>query len=588
MVTRLKVPLRSSFWILAGPRDLTLLVLGAVIGIVSGVIVSVMGLITEELHALLFGIELTERLSEQRALLHPALILVPCVGGVLIGLSLWTTRKLNARLPVDPIEANALHGGRMAMGESLVVAIQTIISSGFGASVGLEAGYTQASASIASRLALALGLRRGEVRMLVGCGAAGAISAAFDAPITGAFYAFELIVGTYSIMLVGPVIAAALTARLTAGWLGIDHIPIDLGPVSSISPADLPAYIGLGILGGLAAVATMRLVSIIELGFRASACPLLLRPVIGGLIVGVFGYISPQVLSSGHGALHLELALTLTWQALLFLFCLKAISAALSLGAGFRGGLFFSSLFLGSLLGKLFAAGTAAMGLWPAMSPMVAAVVGMSAMAVGAVGGPLTMTFLALESTGNLMISAAVLVASIASAIIVRETFGYSFSTWRLHLRGETIRSAHDIGRMRNLTVAGLLRANFKSVAVNVSLDDFCRAFPLGSGQRVIALDADGLYAGIIIVTDAHAALTGNRASGSDLRGLATYPGVMLVPSMTAEEAARLFQAASSEELAVVDSPKSRRVLGLVTEQHLLRRYAEELEKARKDLAGGD
>ena len=218
---------------------------------------------------------------------------------------------------------------------------------------------------------------------------------------------------------------------------------------------------------------------------------------------------------------------------------------------------------------------------------MVAAVVGMGAMAVGAVGGPLTMTFLALESTGNLMISAAVLVASIASAIIVRETFGYSFSTWRLHLRGETIRSAHDVGRMRNLTVGGILRANFKTVSLNVGLDAFCRAFPLGSGQRVIALDADGRYAGIVIVADVHAALAEATATPPSLANLAVYPGVMLVPSMTAEEAARLFQAANSEELVVVDNPQSRHVLGLVTEQHLLRRYAEELEKARRDLAGG-
>jgi len=584
----LKARPRLQSLVFGRPRDVAMVALGGLIGVSSAMVVALMGLFTEALHSLLFGIALTERLSEQRSLAHPGLILVPCLGGALIGVSLWITRRLNARRPVDPIEANALHGGRMAIRESIVVAAQTIVSCGFGASVGLEAGYTQASASLASRLALALGLRRADVRMLVGCGAAGAISAAFDTPITGAFYAFELIIGTYSVMLVAPVMAAAVLAHLTTGWLGVEHIPIAIGAVTAIAPADLPAYLLIGVLGGLAAVVTMRLVGLIERGFRATACPPALRPVFAGLIIGAFGYVSPQVLASGHGALYLDLALSLAWSALLLLFCLKMLAAALSLGSGFRGGLFFSSLFLGSLLGKLFAAATAALGIWPHVSPMVASVVGMAAMAVGAVGGPLTMTFLALESTGDLSIGVAVLIAAVASAIIVRETFGYSFSTWRLHLRGETIRSAHDVGRMRNLTVGAMLRPSAKTVSIAVSLADFCRAFPLGSGQRVIALDADGLYAGIVLVTDAHAALAGDRGADIPLRQLATYAGIMLVPSMTAEEAAHLFQATNSEALAVVDSPKSRRVLGLVTEQHLLRRYAEELEKARRDLSGGE
>lgn len=569
-------------------RELTLVFVGALIGIAAGLVVALMGFITEGLHSILFGIAMTARLSEQRTLLHPGLILVPCVGGALIGLSLWLTRRFNMRLPVDPIEANALHGGRMAIRESVLVAVQTMISSGFGASVGLEAGYTQASSSLASRLALALGLRRGDVRMLVGCGAAGAISAAFNAPITGAFYAFELIVGTYSVTLVAPIMAAAVIARLTTFVVGVEHIPIDIGQVSEILPVQLPAYILLGILGGLAAVVTMRSVNVIETWFKATRCPVLLRPIIGGLIVGIFGYISPQVLSSGHGALHLELALTLPLQWLMFLFVFKVLASALSLGAGFRGGLFFSSLFLGSLLGKIFAGVLPAYGLWPGVPEMVAAVVGMSAMAVGAVGGPLTMTFLAIESTGNLSIGVAVLLAAIASAITVRETFGYSFSTWRLHLRGETIRSAHDVGRMRNLTVGGLMRPSVRTIAADATLKAFCAAFPLGSGQRVVALDGDGHYAGIVIVADAHAALH-DAACPEDagLNGLINYREVMLVPSMMAEEAARRFQAANSEELAVVDAPASRNVLGLVTEQHLLRRYAEELEKARRDLSGG-
>ena len=131
------------------------------------------------------------------------------------------------------------------------------------------------------------------------------------------------------------------------------------------------------------------------------------------------------------------------------------VASAVSIGSGFRGGLFFASLFLGAMVGKFFAGVGLRRGehVTHALSPVVCALVAMSSMAVAIVGGPLTMGFLALESTGSLPLTIAVLAACVISSLTVRRTFGYSFATWRFHLRGEAIRSAVDIGWMRNLTV---------------------------------------------------------------------------------------------------------------------------------------
>src|SRR6185437_13897067 len=125
---------------------------------------------------------------------------------------------------------------------------------------------------------------------------------------------------------------------------------------------------------------------------------------------------------------------------------------------GFRGGLFFASLFLGAMVGKAFALALALVMTTQAIPPVVCALVGMSALAVAIVSGPLTMAFLALETTGSLPMTVAVLAAAVVSALTVRRTFGYSFATWRFHLRGEAIRSAVDIGWMRNLTVGRMMR----------------------------------------------------------------------------------------------------------------------------------
>ena len=101
-----------------------------------------------------------------------------------------------------------MHGGRLSVTDGVVVGVQTVLSNGVGASVGLEAGYAQVGGGIASWLGMAFSLRRGDLRVLVGAGTAGAIGAAFDAPLTGAFYAFELVIGTYSVAALFPVVAS--------------------------------------------------------------------------------------------------------------------------------------------------------------------------------------------------------------------------------------------------------------------------------------------------------------------------------------------------------------------------------------------
>ena len=130
------------------------------------------------------------------------------------------------------------------------------------------------------------------------------------------------------------------------------------------------------------------------------------------------------------------------------------MASAISIGSGFRGGLFFGSLFMGALLGKLFAYSAPYIFAHATLTPVIYAVVGMSALAVSVIGGPMTMTFLALEITGDFPITVLVLAAVITASLTVRNLFGYSFATWRFHLRGESIRSAHDVGWIRNLTVA--------------------------------------------------------------------------------------------------------------------------------------
>jgi len=199
------------------------------------------------------------------------------------------------------------------------------------------------------------------------------------------------------------------------------------------------------------------------------------------------------------------------------------------------------------------------------------------------IGGPLTMSFIALESTGNLWLTTAVLVAVIISTQITRELFGYSFATWRLHLRGETIRSAADVGWIRDLTVRRLMRQDVATVDANMGIEEFRGKFPLGSKDQVVVVDGSGRYVGLALVADAHAQ---DIDAAGGLLGILHHRDVVLHPVMNIQEAIAVFDTAEAETLAVVEPDGEYRPIGILSEAHAMRRYAEESEQRRREAVG--
>jgi len=581
IASKLEIPRRLRAMVRA--RESSLIALAALVGAIAGLVVAAMSTGVDVLHQLLFRLDPGVRLSGLLRLDPVVALTVPLAGGAVFGIATELIARWRPEREIDPIEANALHGGRMSLLGSIIVAAQTVWSSGVGASVGLEAGYTQLGGGIASRLGMAFRLRRADLRILVGCGAAGGIAGAFGAPLAGAFYGFELIIGGYSPNSLAPVAAAALIGFLVAHALA----PADIGVVApermAVGVHDLVIAATIGLLAAALGILLMRGVALCETLFVRLRVRPALRTTIGGLVVGLLAMVTPQVLSSGHGALRLSGVFTLSLWTVASILVLKIAASIVSLGSGFRGGLFFSSLLMGALGGDLLA--IALTMAWPSghFDPNAYALIGMSALSASVVGGPLTMTFIALETTGDLWLTTAVLIAVIISAQMTREVFGYSFATWRFHLRGESIRSAADIGWMRELTVGKMMRRDIRTAAAAGTIAAFRDAFPVGSTTYVIAVDDDKRYAGMVRVADAHAAEV---SPGEAVRDLLHSANDMLLPGMAIKDAVLAFDRAEAESLPVVDSYLDRRVVGLLTEAHALRRYSAELERRRQELIG--
>lgn len=559
-------------------REFGLVVVGALVGLLSGVLVSGLSAGSQLVHEILFGLDRGQHLSIAAGLAWWRAVGGPVLGAfALAALTLWAGKRFNGRM-ADAIEANALNGGRMSISGSLYITLQTFISNACGSSVGLEAAYTQISAAVASLFGRGLAARRSDLRLLVGCGAAGAIAAAFGAPLAGAFYAFEVVLGAYSVGSLMPVAASAIVASLISKPLVGHDLLVVPGPMSAIHGAGFAHLVVLATCMALASIALMRGVALVDGLFNRSRFPAAFRPVLGGLLVGGMAVISPQVMGSGHGALQQNLLHSVPLGLLVGLALLKCLASAVSLGAGYRGGLFFASLLIGSMFGRFYGEGVA---LWMdlSLSPGTAAVAGMAAFATGVLGSPVTMTVLALEMTGDFGVTAACFIACAISSLIVRTGFGYSFATWRFHLRGETIRGPADIGWLRDLTVARLMRKDARTLPHDVTIEAARSLFPPGGERQIFLLDKEGRYAGTVLTADLHTALEN---AESPVSALALPDDALLLPQMTIREAIDIFEKTETDVLPVLDSAQNGRVLGLLTEAHTLRRYGEELERRHR------
>lgn len=571
--------------------ELGLTIVAAILGAVIAVGVAITRQAVVEFHHVLFGVPIESHISAVSTIAAWRVLLVPSLGGLGYGLVAYALWRWRPRDIVDAIEANALHGGRMSLSDSVRLTGMTILSAGVGASVGLEAAYTQLGSGTASRLGRLLHLRRNDLRNFVGCGAAAAIAAAFNAPLCGAFYAFELIIGSYTLATLVPVVVAAVMAAVvTRGVFAQQPIFIVFTHVDVVA-RDYLVFAAIGLVAGALAITAMVGVTFVEQWTRRLALPVWARPAAGGLVLGTCALAFPEILGSGHGGIEHMIATGSTgyplWMLVGLIFA-KIIGSAVSIGSGFRGGMFSSSLYLGAIFGATCSLVVHRYLPWAPADEVIFVLAGMGSVAAGVVGAPMTMIFLVLESTTDFSATMGVTVAVVTAALVVRHSFGHSFATWRFHLRGVALHSPHDIGWLQELHVAKLMRRDFAVVPPQMPLGELCRQFPITESRRVFVVNEHGGYEGYIDLVEAHGAEipeTDNRLTAADVAHSAAH---FLTPSQPVRETLDLFIASAAEVLPVVDNPRDRRVLGYLSEAYALRRYYRELEARHREELGDE
>lgn len=561
----------------AESRGLVLL-LACLAGIAGGAIASLMGKATVLIHHVLFSVPEGERLSGAYLPLSLDILLWLTVGGLVLGISSLVWKRFGGGDILDPIEANALYGGRMGSGGSLFVAGQAMLANGVGASVGIEGGFTQLAAAAGSWLGRILNRPREDLRLLVACGAAGAIAGAFDAPFAGIAYAFELILAAYSPSVLAPVVLASIAGKYAASLTAGHGYRIVLpGDLSTVDHSYLWAVI-IGLLCGLFAILLMYAVTMLERLLTRTRLPGPLVTAGGGLATAFLALASPHVMGSGHGGIDFIFANSLGARVLATIFALKIAACAFSIGSGFRGGLFSASLFLGALLGGAVGTPVIQYGMMPGSALLGMQVVAMSAFGAAVVGTPLAMAILAAEITSRIGLMPEVLLGVITATLVVRVLFGYSFSIWRLHVRGSPARSAADIAWSRSIHVSDIMRPDVVRFSDAITCGELLSRYPPGSIKWIALVDEGGQYAGLCDVSEIAFAA---KSPAQPVRDFARQRVEVLDVTQSLEDAIKWFEAPGRDAAIVVNSPMRMEVVGILTEAYALKRYAQELERRR-------
>ncbi|MCB2102916.1 MAG: chloride channel protein [Rhodobacterales bacterium] len=513
------------------------------------------------------------------------LLLMPALGGLAVGLFL--DRVMPGGRPqgvADVMEASALRGGRLSGRAGFGAAVASAASLGFGASVGREGPAVHLCATIGAWIAGRLHLTRSLSRTLVGCGAAAAVAGSFNAPIAGALFANEVVVGHYALSSFAPIVIASVTGTvITRGYFG-DFPSFQLFEHHITSVLEFPAFIGVGILCGLAAILLVRGTARVQGLMNHVPGPGWIRPGVAGLGVGFIAIWFPEVLGDGYSVTNATLHGFMPLTLMLVLVAAKMVATMLSLGGGFAGGVFSPSLVIGALLGG--AVGNLAAWVLPEMASVTAAysLVGMGAVAAATLGAPISTTLIVFELTGDYALTMAVMVAVVVASVLTQQILGHSFFTQQLELRGVDLHRGFEAALLRANTVRKVMSGEAPVVAPETSLPslrDQLQSTPIG---ELFVVGADGRLLGTITLADLSDAAfdhgVDDLVRAIDVARL--HPPRLCLDDHL-ERALNIMRDSHEEHIAVVADHKTERFIGCVHERDVMAAYNRALVLARRE-----
>lgn len=560
-------------------EDRIFLALIPAVGLIAGAVAIVVQRLSEGLRVLLWGYTPSYEFAV-RSLGFPSWRVVAALaaGGLLVTLLQFMARTPLAGHGVSSlVEAVVLHGGRLSVRPVVYSAAAAVAAVGAGGSLGREGPMLRLGAALSSWLGERTGLSSRRLKILLGCGTAAGFAAAYNVPIGGSLFAMEVILGSFALEIFGPIVVSSVFATLLAR-AAESAAPIYPAPgYSLVSPWEIGAHLGLGVVGGIAAVAFVLGVRWVAHLFRGlRVVPAAFHPILGMTMVGGFALLAPEILGNGFDTITHSLREGYSLRILVVLAVLKLVATALTAGSGCPGGHFTPSLCFGALLGgaygelihTAFPHATASSGAYAA--------VGMAAVAAGTSHAPLSAILILFEFTGNYDLMLPLMVAAIVSTVVAKRLYPYSSYTEPLARRGVELSWRMEEAALAGLRVEALMREDHETLALDDPYDRLVERFLGTRRQRLFVLDHDGRLAGVVSLHDIKHALRDTESLGHKLaRDLLAPVTLSILFDERLHRAAEAFARSDFERLPVVDD--QGRFRGVLAKRDLLAVYAQEV-----------
>lgn len=573
---------------LATREDRLFLLLIGVVGVVAGFLGVAVHRLIDALQILLWGSSDLLRAAAEMPLWRA--VVAAAAGGLLIALVI-----LAARGPADGpgmgilIESVALRGGRVPLRPILVSSLAAVVTVGSGGSLGREGPMIRLGAMISSRLASRFRLPPHRVKVLVGCGAAAGLAAAYNIPIGGALFAMEVILGNFALQIFGPIVASSVISTLIARSFEGDSLRFAVTDYQLGNHWEILVFAGLGLVCAVASIAFVLGVRKLSRLLQRVPLPAWLRPIPGFALLGLLAYYVPHVLEGGQeptNALLLRelpvpdlprFASDLSLPALfLALAAIKIVAIALTDGSGGVGGKFTPSLFIGALVGGAY--GYVAHQVWPEVAsdyPAYAAV-GMAAITAGASHAPISAILILFEFTGNYDLILPLMAATIPSSVLSRKLYPYSIYTEALQRKGVDLNLRLEQAVMAGMGVRDLLREDPETLRPATDYRQVVERFFAAQRQRLFVVGPDGKLLGEISLHDIkHVLDDPEQLTAVVAHDLLRPAERVLREDERLDRAAEVFAQSDYERLAVVDAAGVFR--GVLAKRDLLAVYAQEV-----------
>ncbi|MCB8977652.1 MAG: chloride channel protein [Ardenticatenaceae bacterium] len=516
------------------------------------------------------------------------LVVAMGIAGLIVGFVVdrWAREAKGHGVP-EVMEALALRGGRIRPRVASLKVLASSLTIGTGGSAGREGPIVQVGSALGSTLGQLLHFSDERIRTLVACGSAAGIAATFNAPIAGALFALEVILGKFTVRYFGAVVISSVAASVI-GRAYLSDRPAFTVPAYPFQFEELPLYLVLGILSAVVAVVFIRLLYFMEGRFDEWRLPLALKASLGMLLTLGVALLVPEREVLGPGLEFIGEAIaedfTLSLGLMGGLLITKMLATCFTLGSGNSGGVFAPSLFMGAIVGGMV--GTVAHAIWPtvAVNPGAYAIVGMAAVFSGAARAPITAVLIVFEMSNDYKLILPLMFATVLSTLLAEYMFRDSIYTLKLRLKGISLQRGRDLDLMQSLQVKEAMTLDPYLVPESMPLPQLGELLQRTHHHSFPVVDDALNLVGMVSLRDYERVANQESSAALRVRDIATLGRLLTAyEDEPLSEVVQRLAVRGINKLPVVTRAEPKRVVGAIRRADIVKAYNVALARRREN-----